>query len=214
MQDTAKFTGRILLVDDHPVVLSGCRVLFAADAAVVVDDASTAEAGYRAFLRKKPDVTVIDIALPDVSGLELLRRIRKNDPHARIIMLSMHDDPALVVRAFELGARGYVSKSDDPRLLARAIRVVAGDEEFISPRLADATATAGAAIKANPVTQMNPRELEILRLLGRGDRISEVAAALGISYKTVANTTSMMKRKLAAKNHSDLIRIAVELNLG
>jgi DNA-binding NarL/FixJ family response regulator len=87
-------------------------------------------------------------------------------------------------------------------------------EKYISPQLAEAMAFSGAAIKASPTTQMNARELEILRLLGRGDKIVEVAEALGISYKTVANTTSLLKHKLGAKNHSDLVRIAVEMGLG
>ena len=129
-------------------------------------------------------------------------------------MFSMNDDPAFVVRAIELGAQGYLSKGDDPRLFVKAVRKVMAGEKFISPQLAEAVTFAGAAIKANPSAQMNPRELEILRLLGRGDKIVEVADALGISYKTVANTTSLLKQKLGAKNHSDLVRIAVEMELG
>jgi DNA-binding NarL/FixJ family response regulator len=113
-----------------------------------------------------------------------------------------------------MGAQGYVSKGDDPRLFVKAVRKVAAGEKFISPHLAEAVAFAGAAIKASPATQMNGRELEILRLLGRGDKIVEVASALEISYKTVANTTSLLKQKLGAKNHSDLVRIAVEMGLG
>jgi DNA-binding NarL/FixJ family response regulator len=214
VQDTPKSATRILIVDDHPVVVSGCRSLFASDKSVKIDEAADAKTGHRAFMQKRPDVTVIDIKLPDVSGFELMRRIRKDDPDARIIMFSMNDDPAFVVRAVEMGAQGYVSKSDDPRLFVKAVRKVAAGEKFISPHLAEAVAFAGAAIKANPATQMNARELEILRLLGRGDKIVEVAAALGISYKTVANTTSLLKQKLGAKNHSDLVRIAVEMGLG
>ncbi|WP_050401583.1 response regulator transcription factor [Bradyrhizobium embrapense] len=213
MHDTAKSATRILIVDDHPVVLSGCRSLFAADKTVKIDEAADAKAGHRAFLQKRPDVTVIDIKLPDVSGFELLRRIRKDDPDARIIMFSMNDDPAFVVRAVEMGAQGYLSKSDDPRLFVKAVRKVAAGERFISPHLAEAIAFASAAIKANPASQISARELEILRLLGRGDKIVDIAAALGISYKTVANTTSLLKQKLGAKNHSDLVRIAVEMEL-
>lgn len=214
MQNTAKSNTRLLVVDDHPVVLSGCRSLFASDASVRIDEATDAKSGYRAFTTRKPDVTLIDIKLPDVSGFELMRRIRKDDPDARIIMFSMNDDPAFVVRAIEMGAQGYVSKSDDPRVLVKAVRKVAAGENFISPQLAEAVTFSGAAIKANPASQMSARELEILRLLGRGDKIVEVADALGISYKTVANTTSLLKQKLGAKNHSDLIRIAVEMSLG
>jgi DNA-binding NarL/FixJ family response regulator len=214
MQDTVKSSTKVLIVDDHPVVLSGCRSLFAGDPSVKIEEASDAKTGHRAFIQKKPDVTVIDINLPDVSGFELMRRIRKDDPGARIIMFSMNYDPAFVVRAVELGAQGYVSKADDPRVLVKAVRKVAAGDNFISPQLAEAVTFSGAAIKANPASQMTARELEILRLLGRGDKIVEVADALGISYKTVANTTSLLKQRLGAKNHSDLIRIAVEMGLG
>jgi DNA-binding NarL/FixJ family response regulator len=213
MQDTARPITRVLIVDDHPVVLSGCRSLFGADSSVKIDEASDAKAGHRAYVSKRPDVTVIDINLPDVSGFELMRRIRKDDPEAKIIMFSMNDDPAFVVRAVEMGAQGYVSKTDDPRVLVKAVRKVAAGDNFISPQLAEAVTFSGAAIKANPASLMSARELEILRLLGRGDKIVEVAEALGISYKTVANTTSLLKQKLGAKNHSDLIRIAVEMGL-
>jgi DNA-binding NarL/FixJ family response regulator len=214
VQDTTKSTTRVLIVDDHPVVVSGCRSLFASDPSVRIDEAADAKSGQRAFAQKRPDVTVIDIKLPDVSGFELMRRIRKEDPEAKIIMFSMNDDPAFVIRAVEMGAQGYVSKSDDPKLFVKAVRKVAAGEKFISPHLAKAVTFSGAAIKANPSAQMSARELEILRLLGRGDKIVEVADALGISYKTVANTTSLLKQKLGAKNHSDLVRIAVEMELG
>src|SRR3978361_2119340 len=213
VQNNVKSTTRVLIVDDHPVVLSGCRSLFASDPSVKIDEAADAKSGHRAYAARKPDVTVIDIKLPDVSGFELMRRIRKDDPDARIIMFSMNEDPAFVVRAIEMGAQGYVSKGDDPRVLVKAVRKVAAGENFISPQLAEAVTFSSAAIKAHPAAQMTPRELEILRLLGKGDKIVEVADALAISYKTVANTTSLLKQKLGAKNHSDLIRIAVEMGL-
>jgi DNA-binding NarL/FixJ family response regulator len=214
MQNTVRSAIRVLIVDDHPVVVSGCRSLFASDTSVKIDEASDAKSGHKAFVTRKPDVTVIDINLPDVSGFELMRRIRKEDPDAKIIMFSMNDDPALVIRAVEMGAQGYVAKGDDPRMLVKAVRKVASGNNFISPLLAHAVTFSGASIKANPASQMTPRELEILRLLGRGDKIDEVAHALDISYKTVANTTSLLKQKLGAKNHSDLVRIAIEMGLG
>jgi len=214
MQNSTKSATRVLIVDDHPVVVSGCRSLFASDRSVKIEEAADAKSGHKAFMTRKPDVTIIDINLPDVSGFELMRRIRKEDPDAKIIMFSMNDDPAFVVRAVEMGAQGYVGKGDDPRTLMKAVRKVASGDNFISPLLAEAVTFSGASIKANPASQMTARELEILRLLGRGDKIVEVADALEISYKTVANTTSLLKQKLGAKNHSDLIRIAVEMGLG
>jgi DNA-binding NarL/FixJ family response regulator len=203
---------KVLIVDDHPVVLSGCRSLFVSDNTVKLDEATDAKSGQKAYFSGQPNVTVIDITLPDVSGFELMRRIRKDDPDAKIILFGMNDDPAFVVRAIELGAQGYVSKRDDPKLLVKAIRKVAAGENFVSPRLAEAVTFSGASIKANPASQMTARELEILRLLGRGDKILEIADALQISYKTVANITSLLKQKLRARSHSDLIRIAVEMD--
>ena len=213
MQNSAGSATKVLIVDDHPVVLLGCRSLFASDNTVKIEEATDAKSGHRAYLARKPDITVIDIKLPDVSGFELMRRIRKDDPEARIIMFSMNDDPALVVHAIDMGARGYVWKGDDPRMLVKAVRKVAAGDNFISPQLAEAVTFSGASIKANPASQVTARELEILRLLGRGDKIAEVANALEISYKTVANTTSLLKQKLGAKSRSDLIRIAVEMGL-
>src|SRR5215470_17025884 len=89
-RDTSKAATKVLIVDDHPVVVSGCRSLFAADSSVKIDEAGDAKSGHRAYLQKRPEVTVIDIKLPDVSGFELMRRIRKDDPEARIIMFSMN----------------------------------------------------------------------------------------------------------------------------
>src|SRR6201994_5016592 len=133
MPESRKLETKVLIVDDHPVVVSGCRSLFASDASVRIEEAGDARTGYRAFMQKRPDLTVIDIRLPDVSGFELMRRIRKDDPDARIIMFSMNDDPAFVIRAVEMGAQGYISKGDDPRLFVKAVRKVAAGEKFISP---------------------------------------------------------------------------------
>ena len=213
MSGNHQLATKVLIVDDHPVVVSGCKSLFASDSSVKIDGAGDARAGYRAFVQDKPDVVVIDIKLPDVSGFELMRQIRKEDPDARIIMFSMNDDPAFVVRAVEMGAQGYLSKSDDPRLFVKAVHKVAAGENYISPHLAEAVTFSSAAVKTSPASRMTPRDLEILTLLRRGDKIAEIADALRLSYKTVANTTSLLKQKLGAKGHSDLIRIAVEMNL-
>src|ERR1700759_1585859 len=141
---------RLLIVDDHPVVVSGCRSLFASDKSVKIEEAADAKTGHRGFTQKRPDVILIDIELPDVYGFELMRRIRKDDPAAKIIMFSMNDDPAFVVRAVELGAQGYISKNVDTHLFVKALRKVAAGEKFISPHLAEAVAFEGAAIKASP----------------------------------------------------------------
>src|ERR1700760_3431750 len=149
MPENQKLKTKVLIVDDHPVVISGCRSLFASDKSVRIEGAADARSGHRAYLSRRPDVTVIDIRLPDVSGFELMRRIRKDDPDARIIMFSMNNDPAFVVRAVEMGAQGYVSKGDDPRMLVKAVRKVIAGDNFMSPPLAEAVTFSSAAIKAS-----------------------------------------------------------------
>ena len=105
---------RVLIVDDHPIVASGCRALFAGDTDIVILEASDAEAGEHVFAAEQPDVSVLDINLPTVSGFELARRMLARDAAARIIMFSMNDDPIFAARAIEIGAKGYVSKAGDP----------------------------------------------------------------------------------------------------
>src|SRR5437667_6718958 len=105
---------RVLIVDDHRIVASGCRALFADDPEIVIVEAPDAESGERVYCEARPDICVLDINLPTVSGFELARRILERDSSSRIIMFSMNDDPIFAARAIETGAKGYVSKSGDP----------------------------------------------------------------------------------------------------
>lgn len=187
--------------------------MFASDPAVVITSASDEETGFQRFLDIRPQVLIIDLNLPGLSGFELLRKVREEDPSAKTIMFSMNDDPSFVVRSLELGANGYLSKSDDPRCLVEAVMAVASGGSFISPRLAKEIAFSSASIRANPLSELGAREIEILRLLARGKNIAEIAESLELAYKTIANATTSLRQKLGAKNHSDLIRKAVEMNL-
>ena len=150
----------VLIVDDHPLVISGCQSLLAQDGSIKVISASDQKSGYQSFMDNRPDVTVVDINLPDLSGFELLRRIRKENADAGVIVLSMNDEPTFVVRAVELGARGFVSKNDDPRLLLKAVRTVAKGESFIASGRAQEIAFASSAIRSHPASQLSARELE------------------------------------------------------
>ena len=156
---------------------------------------------------------MVDINLPNVSGFELIRRILKKDADARIIVFSVDSDPIQTLRAIESGARGYVSKTDDPQDLLEAVEIVATGGTYLKAEIAKAIAFESARIRANPQQSLTPREAEIVRLLAQGKNISEIAHHLNISYKTVANTTSLLKKKVGARSHSDLIRLAVELNV-
>jgi two-component system, NarL family, invasion response regulator UvrY len=201
---------RILIVDDHPIVASGCRAVLAGEPEIVLLEASDAESGERLFAAEQPDISVIDINLPTVSGFELARRILARAPSARIIMFSMNDDPVFAARAIDIGAKGYVSKTGDPLDLVEAIRLVGKGETYLPPAMARSIAFAGPAFAQSPLSKLTSREMEILRLLGAGKSLSEIAWLVQSSYKTVANTSSIMRQKLGVRSSVELVRLAIE----
>jgi len=204
---------RVLIVDDHPIVVSGCRALLGAEPAIEVVDAADGEAGYLAYFAEQPDVAVIDINLPGVSGLEVCRRILQRDPQARLIIFSMNDDPIFAVRAIEAGAKGYIAKNDDPLLFADAVRRVAAGDVYLRPEMAREVAFIRVGSGSNPLSQLNARDLEILRLLAAGNSMAQIAHVLNVSYKTVANNCTALKHKLGARSAMDLMRIAVDSSI-
>jgi two-component system invasion response regulator UvrY len=201
---------RVLIVDDHPIVASGCRALLSGDPDVVLLEAADAESGETSFVTERPDVCVVDINLPTVSGFELARRILAHDANARLIMFSMNDDPVFAARAIDIGAKGYVSKSGDPNDLAEAIREVARGGSYLPPAIARSIAFAGAAVTQSPLAKLTSRELEILRLLSAGKSLAEIAWMIHSSYKTVANTSSIIRQKLGVRTSGELVRLAIE----
>ena len=200
---------QVLIVDDHPIVISGCRALLEADSAVEVVEAQDGPAGFAAFFTHQPDVALIDINLPGLSGLELMRRILEREPAARLVIFSMNDDPVIVARAIEAGARGYIAKNDDPALFADAVRAVAKGGLYLHSDMARQIAFLRAGANANAISNLSPRELEILRLLAAGRTMAQIADLLNVSYKTVANNCTQLKQKLGARSAMDLMRIAL-----
>ncbi len=201
---------RILIVDDHPIVASGCRAVLADEPEIVLLEACDAESGERAFIAERPDICVIDINLPTVSGFELARRILVRDGSARIIMFSMNDDPVFAARAIDVGAKGYVSKTGDPNDLVEAIHEVARGGAYLPPAMARSIAFAGPTFAQSPLSKLTSREMEILRLLSAGKSLSEIAWLVHSSYKTVANTSSIMRQKLGVRTSVELVRFAIE----
>jgi DNA-binding NarL/FixJ family response regulator len=201
---------RVLIVDDHPIVASGCRTVFADEPDVALLEAVDADSGERAFIDGKPDICVIDINLPTVSGFELARRLLVRDPSARIIMFSMNDDPVFAARAIDAGAKGYVSKSGDPHDLVEAVNEVGRGGVYLPASIAKSIAFSAKALAQSPLAKLNPREMEILRLLGAGKSLAEIAWMVHSSYKTVANTSSIMRQKLGVRSSIELARFAIE----
>jgi DNA-binding NarL/FixJ family response regulator len=203
---------KVLIVDDHPIVVSGLVALLSDEEGVEVLSSGTAEQGRRLFADSKPDVTVIDINLPDVSGFDLTRQILALNARARVLIFTMNDDPMLAVQALDCGARGFVSKNDDPSLFRDAIAEVGKGNIWLPADIAQEVALLRAGLPDGGA-RLSERELDILRLLSRGKSMSEIASLIDVSYKTVASDCATIRAKLNARTPVEMVRIAVETKL-
>ncbi len=201
---------KILIVDDHPIVRAGLRRLLANDSEFELREAATGKEALAVFRLYRPDLVILDLNLPGVGGLELIKRFTLEKTDARIIVLSMHDDPLYALRALQTGASGYVSKNAPPTQILEAIGRVADGQTFVSPELAQELAVLNVRAPAHPLADLSRRDLEVLRLLGEGRSLQQIADSLGLSYKTIANNCGQMRAKLGVRRTADLIRLAVQ----
>lgn len=197
----------LLIVDDHAILRAGLRRLFADDARFEIVEAATGEEGWQLWRRLQPGLVILDLDLPGLGGLELIRRVRTDDPNARILVLSMHDDTFHARRALQEGAMGYVGKSSCPAEILTAVDRLLAGQGHVEPELAQRLVF--DRVDGDVVDCLTVRDLEILRLLGDGRTLNEIAAAVGVSYKTVANNCVRIKALLGAANTADLVRIAI-----
>lgn len=198
---------RIGLVDDHAVVRAGYRRLLELEGLSVVVEAGDADSAYAALGREDElpvDVLVVDIELPSRSGLDFTRHVRHRWPQARVLIFTMHDDPATIAQCLRAGATGFVTKSSDPDVLVDAVRRVARGETALSPDLAGRVDEA----QALPQAGLNTREFDVLTCLARGDSVDQIAARLHVSPKTIANYQSAIKKKLGIGSPIELLRYA------
>ncbi len=204
----------VLLVDDHAVVREGYRRLLENSPSIhVVGEAADAQSAYLAWQEHRPDVTVMDIALPGASGIEALRRIRARDAEARVLMFSMYEDPVFASRALQAGARGYVTKAAAPQVLVEAVLAVAAGKAYIVPGIAQELALRSLAPESGGAESLSPREFEVLRMLVDGKSVGEIARSLGLTAKTVANHQSALRQKLGAGTAVQLLQAAARLGL-
>lgn len=201
---------KILIVDDHPIVRAGLRKLLAGEPGMTLVEVADGKAALSICREERPELVILDLNLPGLGGLEVITRLRLEDPRQRILVLSMHDDPLYAMRALQAGATGYVDKNAPPQDVLDAIRRVGAGQRYVSPALAQELAFFAARTPAHPLAELTRRELEILRLLGEGSSLRQIADAVGVSYKTVANTCGAIKAKLGVQRTAELIRIAIE----
>ena len=201
---------KLLIVDDHAVVRAGLRRLFASLPNTAIDEVSSGEDAIARFREMRPDIVLLDINLPGIGGLELLKRILADEPAAKVLVFSMHVEPVYASRALQAGARGYVSKNAAPDELLTALQKVAAGGRYVEQDIAQELAIQ-AVPQGHVLDQLTERDMEILRLLGDGRSLSEIAQTLGIGYKTAANGCSLLKSKLGVARTADLIRLSVEM---
>ena len=208
----------IVLADDHPVVRRGMQALLESepDFSVVGETGDGLET-VRLVERLQPDVLVLDLMMPGLSGLEALRIIRRRSPRTCVVVLSMYNNNAFVAEALRNGATGYVLKGSDEEALVHAVREVVAGRRFLSPpvteRALDAYIEQARTAQLDPHETLTARERQVLQLAAEGKTATEVAARLHISQRTVENHRANLMRKLGLKNQSDLVRYALRRGL-
>ena len=208
-------TIRILLVDDHAVVRSGLRMLLENERDVeIIGEVSSAQAAIEAAMTLKPNVILMDIGLPDLSGIDATREIRKRAPESAIVALTIHEDEEYFFKMLEAGATGYVPKRAAPEELLTAIRAAATGQVYLYPSLAkllvlDFLNGGRPASDEQRGSELTEREQEVLTYLAEGTNNEEIARALVISPKTVARHRENIMRKLNLHSRAELVRYAI-----
>jgi len=200
---------RLLIVDDHPVVRDGLvAILHEGEPDLeVVGEAGDGKEAVAAWRSLKPTVTIMDLQLPGQTGVMAIQAIRREDPEAKILVLTTFDGDADIQRALEAGARGYLLKSVRRATLIEAVRAVAGGQRYLPP------STAARLVEAMESERLTARELDVLRLLAQGQRNREIADALGLAEPTVKIHVNNLLRKLQAKDRTEAAVIALKRGL-
>ena len=205
-------TVRVLIVDDHAVVREGYRALLEKQEGLkVVGEACDAASAYRWYKDKRPDVVIMDISMPGRGGIDAIEHIREFDANARVLVFTMHTGAAYVLHAFRAGAKGYVTKSSPPDLLVRAVRDIAEGRLAIC-EISEALAFDRVQEEKTGLHGLSPREFEIFRMIIAAKSTDEIASALNLSRKTVANYHYAIKSKLGVD--SDIELLYLELRHG
>src|ERR1041385_5494572 len=201
---------RILLADDHAVVRQGFKMLLGAQPDMeIVGEASNGREAVETAEALRPDIVVMDVAMPELNGIEATRRLASSTPHARVIALSMHKDSVYVREILRAGARGYLLKDSGAEDLVSAIRAVARGESYLSPAVSNAVLDDYRRHVSNPIDLLTSREREVLQMLAEGKTNKEIAAVLDLSVYTVDAHRGRIMEKLNLHSINELVRFAV-----
>jgi DNA-binding NarL/FixJ family response regulator len=206
---------KVLLADDHPVVRRGLRQILAETSDLLASgEASTVEEVLQAVQEQRWDVVVLDISLRGGNGIELIGEIRRLRPETRVLILTVHPEDQYAVRSIRAGAAGFMNKESAPENLTGAIRKIASGGRYVSPALAETLASVLAGEAGDePHRRLSDREFEILKLLASGKTVSEVAAQLSLSVKTVSTHRTRILRKMNMTTGAQLTHYAVRNRL-
>lgn len=206
---------RVIIVDDHPIVRAGLRRIAEDDRSITVTaEAASGDAALLSLREHVADVVLLDVSMPGSPFTETLRRLREEHPTVRVLVLSAHPEDQWAVRALRGGASGYLTKDHCPDQLLDAIRRVHRGGRYVSPTLAERLAAQlGQDFVGAPHEQLSDREFDVLRGLGSGRTVKEVAEALGLSAKTVSTYRTRLMEKLRFATNADLVRYSAEHGL-
>ena len=204
---------RVMLVDDHALVRMGFRMLLANAEIEVVAEAQSGEEACQQVSKVKPDVVVMDLSMPGMGGLEAVRRLLAQDPKAKVLALSAHEDTAHPRRVLRAGALGYLAKRSAPEALLAAVSAVARGEHYVDAQTAQALAVAQIEGEASPAERLSEREFSVFIQLARGMSVAQIADNLKLSPSTVGTHLYHVKQKLGASNQSELTLVALRWGL-
>lgn len=205
---------RVMLVDDHALVRMGFRMLLADSQIEVVAEVDTGEQACAEYPRVQPDVVVMDLSMPGMGGLELVKRIRAEFGRLPVLVLSMHAEEQYAMRAFKAGANGYMTKDGASAELIKALRKIAAGGAYVSGELAERVVLQlNGGVDVARHAQLSDRELEVLRRLVAGQRPTDIAQALHLSVKTISTHKSRIQEKLNLPSLADLVRYGLEHDL-
>jgi len=204
---------RILLVDDHAIVRAGFRYLLESDQGYEIREVESAEEACSVYGEYLPHVVVMDMMMPGMGGLEGVRHLMAKDDKARILVLSMRDDPAFVARSTKAGAMGYVTKRSAPDELNKAVRALLAGRRYLSTDVQQDPHGESARPDDERVSALSEREFEVFCMLAEGKSVVEISENLHLSPKTVSNHRSHIMEKLGARNIVELTRLAIRSGL-